>query len=418
VNVIARPRRAAPHSPAPHRAAAAARAEEEGLRARWEAGQTALRERFDAPLSRATEITQRTLAWFPIRVWRHFLQHNGFLLAAGVSYQALFAFFAAIYVAFAGVGLWLGGSRNAVHGLIEVINTYIPGLIGDDDAGLISVAQVEQIASGNTGVLAVTGAVALVVAAWTAIGFVTFSRRAVRDIFALPYDGRSYVILKARDLLAAIAFGTALVAGSVLTLVGTWSLRAVLGMLGVDTSSPLYGGTFQVVSVIVSFGINAAALAGLFWFLTGTSRRWRTIWPGSLVGGIGVTVLQLAAGLLLSYTPSNPLLATFALFVGLLLWFRLTGVVVLVSAAWIAVTAKDENLPLLEKTESQRRWEEHQALLLAARVRLRTARHALDQARWFRRLSARRGLRQAEAELAEVEAVAPPRPTRRGSLLE
>jgi len=305
-----------------------------------------------------------------------------------------------------------------VHGLIEVINTYIPGLIGDDDAGLISVAQVEQIASGNTGVLAVTGAVALVVAAWTAIGFVTFSRRAVRDIFALPYDGRSYVILKARDLLAAIAFGTALVAGSVLTLVGTWSLRAVLGMLGVDTSSPLYGGTFQVVSVIVSFGINAAALAGLFWFLTGTSRRWRTIWPGSLVGGIGVTVLQLAAGLLLSYTPSNPLLATFALFVGLLLWFRLTGVVVLVSAAWIAVTAKDENLPLLEKTESQRRWEEHQALLLAARVRLRTARHALDQARWFRRLSARRGLRQAEAELAEVEAVAPPRPTRRGSLLE
>ena len=31
------------------------------------------------------------MAWFPVRVWRHFLIHNGFLLAAGVSYQALFA---------------------------------------------------------------------------------------------------------------------------------------------------------------------------------------------------------------------------------------------------------------------------------------------------------------------------------------
>ncbi|MFM9776348.1 hypothetical protein ACKI1Z_42485, partial [Streptomyces galilaeus] len=85
-----------------------------------------LRERLDAPLSAATEITRKTLALFPVRVWRHFLQHNGFLLAAGVSYQALFAFFAVIYVAFATVGVWLGGSPGAVHALIDVINGYIP----------------------------------------------------------------------------------------------------------------------------------------------------------------------------------------------------------------------------------------------------------------------------------------------------
>ena len=57
--------------------------------------------RVDAAVERATALTQRTLALFPVRVWRHFLQHNGFLLAAGVSYQALFAIFAAIYLAFA-----------------------------------------------------------------------------------------------------------------------------------------------------------------------------------------------------------------------------------------------------------------------------------------------------------------------------
>lgn len=402
----------------PHRAAAAARAEEEGLRRRWEATQASLRERFDAPIERATAITRRTMGMFPVRVWRHFLQHNGFLIAAGVSYQALFSFFAGIYVAFAGVGLWLGGSREAIERMIAVINTYVPGLITDDtDAGLLTTEQVVEIARGTTSVLAVTGAIALVTAGWTAIGFVTYTRRAVRDIFGLPFDDRSYVLLKARDLVSAAAFGAALIVGFVLTTVGTWSLRAVFGLLGWGTDSILFNGGIQAVSVAVSLGLNTAALASLFWFLTGTTRRWRTIWPGSLAGGIGLTVLQLAAGLLLSYTPSNPLLATFAIFVGLLLWYRALGMVVLIAAAWIAVTAADENVPLLQRSEAQRLWDEHQALLVAAQVRLRTAQDARSQAPWYRRLPADRAVRQAHEELVEVEASAPQRPGQRGASL-
>ena len=100
------------HTPPPDARAAAdaAQREEETLRDRWEETEKSLRERFDAPINRATRITQATLAWFPVRVWRHFLIENGFLLAAGVSYVALFACFAAIYLAFAIAGLWLGGS--------------------------------------------------------------------------------------------------------------------------------------------------------------------------------------------------------------------------------------------------------------------------------------------------------------------
>ena len=161
-------------------AAAEAAREEESLRDRWENTQGTLRERFDEPIARATEITRATLAWFPVRVWRHFLQHNGFLLAAGVSYQALFAIFAAIYVAFAIAGLWLGGSPEAVNALIDVINAYIPGLIST--SGLVSPKDVQEIASSMSGVLSVTGLIALGAVIWTAIGWVTFSRRAVRDI--------------------------------------------------------------------------------------------------------------------------------------------------------------------------------------------------------------------------------------------
>ena len=405
--------------PKARRAAAAARAEEEHLRARWEATQQALRERFDAPLTRATAITRRTLASFPVRTWRHFLQHNGFLLAAGISYQGLFAFFAAIYVAFAIVGLWLGGSPDAVRGLVDVLNGYVPHLIAvGDEAGLLTLEQVDQIVGASSGVLAATGVVALVTAAWTAIGFVTFARRAVRDIFGLPYDPRSYVLLKARDLVASVAFGAAIVVGSVLITGGTYFLTAVFRLIGWSTDSTLFAVAVGAASVIVSLAVNTGAVAALFWFLTGTTRRWRTIRPGSLVGGVGITALQLAAGLLLVYTPSNPLLATFAIFIGLMLWFRLMGIVLLVAAAWIAVTAGDERFPLLEKTEAERLWDEHQALLLAARVRLRTAAEARAAAPWYRAWRAERELRQASDELEQVEAAAPARPQRRGSLLE
>ncbi|MFK0242129.1 YhjD/YihY/BrkB family envelope integrity protein [Microbacterium sp. NPDC090281] len=363
--------------------------------------------RLDAAVERATALTQRTLGLFPVRVWRHFLQHNGFLLAAGVSYQALFAIFAAIYLAFAIAGLWLGGSEEAVNGLIAVINSYIPNLI-QESGGVVTPEQVQEIAASTTGVLSVTGLIALGTVIWTAIGWVTFSRRAVRDIFGLPPDRRSYVILKARDLLAALIFGVSLIVGSILSSASAGVLSWVLSLLGWESDSSGVNISIQIGTVLVSFAIMSAALAAMVRFLTGTSLRWRTIWPGALLGGGAMTILQFGAGFLLSYTPSNPLLATFAIFIGLLLWFRLNGIVMLVASSWIAVAAKDRDLPLLQQTEAERRIAEYQTLLTAARIRVREAHAARESAPWYRAWAAGRAVRDAEEELAGLEASPPP----------
>lgn len=387
---------------------------EETLRARWEDTQERLLTRFEEPISFATRVTKQTLAWFPVRVWRHFLIANGFLLAAGVSYQALFAIFAAVYVAFALAGLWLGGSDEAIQNLIDLINTYIPGLIDKD--GPITPDAVAEIATNSASLFGITGAIALVTLVWTAIGWVTFSRRAVREIFVLPPDRRPYLLLKSGDLLAAALFGILLLVGGGLGAAGTWALDIVFSLLGLDTGSVWFSIGVRTATLLISFAINAAALAALYRFLTGTSLRWRTIWPGALLAGAAVTVLQLGAGWLLSYTPTNALLATFAIFVGLLLWFRLIGIIMLVGAAWIAISARDENIPLLEKSEAEQLAEEHAALLLAAQVRLRTAQEARDAAPWHARWAATRDVRRAERELDDVEASMPPEPRRPSAL--
>ncbi|MCK6066715.1 MULTISPECIES: YihY/virulence factor BrkB family protein [Microbacterium] len=362
-----------------------------------------LRQRFDQPLERATAITRRTLEWFPIRVWRHFLQHNGFLLAAGISYQSLFAIFGVIYLAFAAVGAWLGGSSDAIRALIDIINGYIPDLISD--SGLVKPEQVRSVATGSTGLLTVTGAVAAVVVVWTAIGFVTYTRRAVRDTFGLPFDRRNYLLLKARDFLAATLFGLALLLGAGLGSITTGAVDLLFQLVGWDDYGAWSAVLTRAVSLVVAFGLNTLALASLFRFLTGASLRWQRIWPGALLGAAAIVVLQLGAGLLLVYTPANPLLATFAVFIGFLLWFRLNGIVLLVSAAWIAVAAADRFESI--ESEADARATERAALVIAARVRVREAERAAADAPWYARRAARRRVAQAEAELREAERNAP-----------
>lgn len=378
-------------------------------RARWE--QSPLRERLDEPIERATKITRKTLAWFPVRVWRHFLRANGFLLAAAISYQSLFAIFAVIYFGFAIVGIWLGGSDPAIDALIHILNLYIPGLIGREAGhGLVSEADVAQIARESTSVLAVTGAVAFIAALWTAIGFVTFTRRAVRDIFGLPFDTRSYVLLKARDFLAAALFGLALVIGAVLATIAAGAIELLFQLFGWPGYSGWVWATGRIASAVVAFAINTAAIAALIRFLTGTSLRWRLIVPGAALGGAAMVVLQYGAGILLSYSPSNPLLATFSVFVGFLLWFRLVGIVILAAASWVALTAQDADVPIEQLTADEQRRREYAALLIAARVRVRGARLAHADAPWWGRWRATRELRRAEDDLARVEAAAPPPP--------
>ncbi|UUT35773.1 YihY/virulence factor BrkB family protein [Microbacterium elymi] len=292
--------------------------------------------------------------------------------------------------------------------MIHLVNSYIPNLISPpQDGGLISPDAVTEVTRNASGVLAITGAVAVVVAIWTAIGFVTFTRRAVRDIFGLPFDPRSYVFLKARDFVAGAMFGLALIVGAVVGSIASGALDA-LRLVGLDERSLWIQVAVELLSGVIGFIITGAALAGLFRFLTGTSLPWRRIWPGAMLGGAAIAVLQLGVGLLFAYTPSNPLLTTFSVIIALLLWFRLIGIVILVAASWIAVSATDRDIPLATPSEADRALAEHEAQLLAAHVRLRDARSAQDSAPWWHRRRAARDVREAEDELAEIESSAPP----------
>lgn len=366
-----------------------------------------LRLRFDEPIARMTDFTRRTMEIFPVRVWRHFLQRNGFLLSAGMSYQALFATFAAIYVAFAIAGLWLVSSPDTLSALVTLINTYAPGLIGPE--GLITTDDLIAVTEASTSLFGLTGAVALAGLIWTAISWITYTRLAVRSTFGLPRDDRPYVLLKTRDFLASLAFGLALVVAALLSIVATTLLDAFLDLLGLpeDAASPVMSGGLRIGSLVVVFIIDTLALAVLFRFLSGAAVPWRRMWTGSLLGSGALSVLHVLGGFLVTATTNNPLLATFTVFIGLLLWFRLASIVILVAAAWIAIETSDADDTLRPVTADQRAAEallaERRADAAERRRELRAIRDAMEEAGWFGWLRGRRRLARAEADLADTE---------------
>ncbi|WP_430645923.1 YihY/virulence factor BrkB family protein [Agromyces sp. GXS1127] len=391
------------------------------VRERIEAASAPILERFDEPITWAEQVTQQTMALFPVRVWRHFLARNGFLLTAGMSYQSLFAVFAAIYIVFAVAGIWLFNDQDTLQALYLLINTYAPGLVGEN--GIITPEALQEAATASTSLFGWTGAVALGGLIWTAIGWVTYSRMAVRSIFLLPKDDRAYLYLKARDFAAAFMFGVAILVAAVLSIVATGFLDWIFGLLGVDLTaeSPAVRVGLQVGAILVVFVIDTLALAVMFRFLSGAEVAWRRMWTGSLLGSAALSVLQMLGGLVLSWAGSNPLLATFTVIVALLLWFRIASIIILVAAAWIAVEAADRNESLRRVTaaqlEAERRQREYEALLTAARVRVREARAAAESARWYERVPAGRRLAKARRDLDELEASAPPPPPAKPSWL-
>ena len=375
------------------------RLEQGSLRDRRDRLEQRIQERFDEPIARVTNLTQQTLALFPTRVWRRFLAGNGFILSSGMSYQALFAVFAAVYIVFAVAGIWLTGSRETMDALVRLINTYVPSLIGEH--GIIKDDDLRRVAESSGSVLTITGIAALIVLVWTAIGWITYSRIAVRTIFGMPRDRRAYLYLKARDLVVSLLLGVVLFAAAVLSVISTSAIDWLLGLVGV-TSHDWTRALVTVISLLVVFAIDVGALMVMFRFLAGARLTVRRMAVGSLLGGAGHALLQVLGSRLLDGATQNPLLSTFVVFIALLLWFRITSVVTLVAASWIAVAAEDRHERLYEPTVAERAALERDALFLAAEVRLRAAEEEYRTATFFRRPAAKWRRDAAREELATL----------------
>jgi len=294
----------------------------------------------DRPVSHTIERAKSLWEWAqttrPWRAWSRFTDVGGNVLAAGMSYQAVFAVFAALWVGFSIFGIWLRSRPEILDSLIDQLNRFVPGLLGDGDSALVSIdALLSAGFSGWTGIIAGASLT------WVALTWFTGTRRAIRIIFGLEVNQyRNALLLKLRDFVLAVCFMVALLISAALTVASTNITELVLGWIGADPSNWLLSGIGVTLRYAVLYVFDVFVLLGIHWLLAEVHvGRWHLI-RGCALGGIALFALKLVGTLLLGGATRNPLLATFVVFVGLMIWFNLVCRVLLLTASWIAAGAE------------------------------------------------------------------------------
>ncbi|MET0976255.1 MAG: YihY/virulence factor BrkB family protein [Leifsonia sp.] len=284
-------------------------------------------------------LVQRVTAWAlstkPVRAFLLYQEHHGAMLADSVTYRVLFSVFAGVFLGFALAGIWLAGNPDAMAALIDAVNATIPGLIGDD--GLISPDDVVQpLTFGITGTIALIGLVG------AAIGAIGSLQTAFRNIADQPNDTTFFVWIQLRNLGLAIGFGAALLVAAGITFFSTSALNSVFAFIGADRHSWIADASTRAVSILVIFAIDTLVVGVMFRMMSGLRPPARILWTGAVLGGIGLTVLQVLSSLFVGGASSNPLLASFGSLIALLLWLNLSSQVILIAGAYI-VTGVEEH---------------------------------------------------------------------------
>lgn len=277
----------------------------------------------------------------PWRSYSHFIDVGGGVLSAGMSYQAVFAVFAALWVGFGVFGIWLRGRTELLESLVAQINRMVPGLLGDD--GLVSVSTLLASRAGDW-----TSLVAGVSLLWVTLAWFTGTRRAIRIIFGLEVKQyRNAILLKLRDFLLAVLFMVALLVSAALTVASTNLTELLLGWLGADPSNWLLSGLGVTVRYAVLYAFDVLLLLAIHRLLAEVRAPWWALVKGCALGGVALFGLKILGTTLLGGATSNPLLVSFGLLIGLLIWFNLICRALLLTAAWIA-TGQDRALGLHE----------------------------------------------------------------------
>ncbi len=332
--------------------------------------------------ARLMAMVGRVIAWVtalkPVRVFTHYADSRGPILASGLAFQAIFAVFGGLWVGFSIAGIVIQNNIGLRTSLIEVLAQTVPGLIDTDGAeGIVDPETL--LAAGEFGW---QGAIALVVLLFAALNWLAAARDATRVIFSLPPDRTNVLLLKAKDLGLALGFGTLLLISASLSVVGILALDAVLEWAGIrdSTLSTVLGRT---VTLTVMFALDAFVLGMLYRVLAGVKIPLGHLWQGALLGALALGGLKVLGTALLGGASNNPLLASFAVLLGLLIWFNFVCQVILIGASWIAVGVDDDQVILDEKVAAQRL--EHARELVARHEPESEA----EQRPWYRRLFSR-----------------------------
>jgi membrane protein len=95
------------------------------------------------------------------------------------------------------------------------------------------------------------------------------------------------------------------------------------------------------ISIVVPLLLGWGTAVIMYRVAAGLKPARRSLLEGTVLAAVGTTVLQIFSTQLLASAGKNPILAPFAIIIGLLIWFNLVSQVYVVCASWVAIREMD-----------------------------------------------------------------------------
>jgi membrane protein len=306
--------------------------DEMGERVRVRAGE--VRQRAERVQTRVQRILQ--IGWIA-HLQRAVQRYNGrfgFQFGAGVAYFSVLAMVPVIMVAFSILGFFLVELRPD---LITTVSKLIVGQFKNVDPKTLAVIQnfIVSTLQNYTSI----GVVGLVAGLYSGASWMGHLRNSIDAQWRTDFDAERVTqfypvkvavnLLRMGGLLVAIAvtFGLATLSTTFAQSVATW-----LGFGDTWMTSAL----LRVLAPVLSLVAGWLTFSYIYVVVPRQRENWRIIMIASLIGAVGLAVLQYGGSLLISAFAGNRAAAIFGPVIVVMLFFNLFAQLILILAAWIA----------------------------------------------------------------------------------
>lgn len=262
---------------------------------------------------------------------KHFGQHQGSVLAGGVTYFGFLSFFPILALAFAVVGI-LSDYFSGIEGWVQTaLDSALPGLVGEK-SGQISIHSIAH-AGAAVGVI---GAVGLL---YTGLGYMSALATSLQAMFELPQrQKRNFVVGKFFDLITLVAVGVTLVLSVAVTGFVTGFSHNIVDWLGFPTNVWLRF-VLWLLTVLLGVAASTVLFLTIYHLLGKPDLPNRALVGGATLAAIGFEVLKIAAAFLIANASKSPAAAVAGVSLVLLVWINYFARLTLYGAAWAATGA-------------------------------------------------------------------------------
>jgi len=254
---------------------------------------------------------QQRRSWlaFPFAVLKKYGDDRAGNLAALIAYYGFFSLFPLLLVLVSVLGIVLRNNLSLQHSILNsalrdfpVIGTQLGDIKGITGNGL-------ALTVGIVGTL------------WGGLGVVQAAQEAMNEVWDVPLKHRpNFIMKRVRSLVMLAVLGTITVLSTVLS--------------GFGTSTGAKGALLRIAGIAVSLVLNLALYLLAFRILTVADVSWGDVFPGAAVAAILWTALQSLGGYYVTHQVKNAseVYGTFAVVIGLLVWFLLGAQITLYAA--------------------------------------------------------------------------------------